>query len=331
MLTSKVPLTPYAGFRASNVDDLVRVVESTLNARLRKAPKAVALDAFANACELPTSYLWFCSYGAPLTLQFAEAEYVRVQFAHSGTGRTFIGSAATPITATQCCVSPAEAMIEFAESFQQVAWRIDQSVLTKKLAALVGAPITRTLDFNSVLAMDNSRASSMSAILHCILVHIAQSNPMTHPFVLEELEQALIVSLLCNGGHNFRHLLDGAAPMAAPRQVRLVEAHIEANWEKPFLIEDMVAITGSSARSIYRAFRSSRGYSPSEFVKRQRLIQARSLLQNPDSMTTVTQVAFACGFSDVSRFSKEFSKAYGEAPSAVSKRLKAKRPYTQLA
>ena len=118
--------------------------------------------------------------------------------------------------------------------------------------------------------------------------------------------------------------------MAAPRQVRLVEAHIEANWEKPFLIEDMVAITGSSARSIYRAFRSSRGYSPSEFVKRQRLIQARSLLQNPDSMTTVTQVAFACGFSDVSRFSKEFSKAYGEPPSVVN-RSKAKRPFTLLA
>ena len=330
MLTSKVPLTPYAGFRASNVDDLVRVVESTLNARLRKAPKAVALDAFANACELPTSYLWFCSYGAPLTLQFAEAEYVRVQFAHSGTGRTFIGSAATPITATQCCVSPAEAMIEFAESFQQVAWRIDQSVLTKKLAALVGAPITRTLDFNSVLAMDNSRASGMSAILHCILVHLAQSNPVPQRFVLEELEQALIVSLLCNGGHNFRHLLDRAPPMAAPRQVRLVEQHIEANWQKPFLIEDMATMTGSSIRSIYRAFRSSRGYSPSEFLKRQRLIQARSMLLRPDSMTTVTQVAFACGFSDVSRFSKEFSKAYGEAPSVVN-RSKAKRPFTLLA
>jgi len=165
---------------------------------------------------------------------------------------------------------------------------------------------------------------------HCILVHLAQSNPVPQRFVLEELEQALIVSLLCNGGHNFRHLLDRAPPMAAPRQVRLVEQHIEANWQKPFLIEDMATMTGSSIRSIYRAFRSSRGYSPSEFLKRQRLMQARSMLLQPDSMTTVTQVAFACGFSDVSRFSKEFSKAYGEAPSAVN-RSKAKRPSTLLA
>jgi len=329
MLTSNVPLTSYASFRASNLNDLVREVESTLNARLLKAPKAVALDAFANACKLPTSQLWFCSYGAPLTLQFAEAEYVRVQFAHSGTGRTFIGSTATPITATQCCVSPAGALIEFPESFQQVAWRIEQDVLTKKLAALVGVPITRPLHFDSVLAVDNSQASGMSAILHCILVHLAQSSVMTHPFVLKELEQALIVSLLCNGGHNLRRLLDGAAPIAAPRQVRLVEGYIEANWEKPFLIEDMAAMTGSSVRSIYRAFRSTRGYSPSEFLKRQRLLQARNMLLRTDSMTTVTQVAFACGFSDVSRFSKEFSKAYGEAPSVVN-RSKAKRRSTLL-
>jgi len=253
-----------------------------------------------------------------------QGDYVGVQFAHTGAGRTFIGSTATSVNATQCCVSPAEALIEFPESFQQVAWRIDRDVLARKLVALIGVPLTRTLDFNSALAIDTLRVSSLSAILHCILVHLTQSHLVGHPFVLEELEQALIVSLLCNGEHNFRHLLDGDAPTAAPRQVRLVEDYIEANWEKPFRIEEMVAITGSSIRSIYRAFNSNRGYSPMEFVKRQRLIQACRLLQNPDSVMTVTRVAFACGFSDVSRFSKDFSKAYGESPSAVRNRLKSR-------
>jgi transcriptional regulator GlxA family with amidase domain len=32
---------------------------------------------------------------------------------------------------------------------------------------------------------------------------------------------------------------------------------------------------------------------------------------------TVTSVAFLCGFNDVGHFSREFSKAFGEAPSAV--------------
>jgi AraC-like DNA-binding protein len=35
---------------------------------------------------------------------------------------------------------------------------------------------------------------------------------------------------------------------------------------------------------------------------------------------TVTSVAFHCGFNDVGHFSREFSKAFGEAPSAVRTR-----------
>ena len=326
MLTSKAPLTPYEGFRASTFDDLVRVVESRLNARLRKAPKAVSIDAFANSAKLTNSHLWFCSYGAPLTLQFNDDDYLRVQFAHTGSGTTFVGKNATSVTATQCCVSPAGALIEFTKSFQQVAWRIDPNVLTKKLAALTGTPIMRKLDFNPVLAINNSRASGLPSILRCILAHLAQPTHATHPFVLEELEQALIVSLLCNGEHNFRHLLDNfALPTVAPRQVRLVEEYIEANWDKSFRIEDMVALTGASVRSIYRAFQSSRRYSPSEFLRQQRLMQARKMLESSGKSVTVMQVAIACGFSNSSRFSKEFFKAYGESPSRVRSHAETRR------
>jgi transcriptional regulator GlxA family with amidase domain len=35
---------------------------------------------------------------------------------------------------------------------------------------------------------------------------------------------------------------------------------------------------------------------------------------------SVTEVAFACGFDDLSHFSREYSRAYGEAPSAVLRR-----------
>jgi len=128
--------------------------------------------------------------------------------------------------------------------------------------------------------------------------------------------------MLCNGDHNLRHLLDGSAPNAAPRQVRRVEEYIEANWPKPFRIEDMAAIAGSSIRSIYRAFRNFRGYSPMEFVKQKRPARANNLLRDPNFLITVTQAAFARGFSDVSRFSKDFSEACGEPPSAVRDRSK---------
>jgi AraC-like DNA-binding protein len=255
-------------------------------------------------------------------LRFSEGDYVRVQFAHAGTGRTLIGGRATSVTSAQCCISPPDSTIEFGAGFQQLVWRVDRKVLTDKLEAIVGRPITGKLDFQSALASGDAGTGSLSSILHCIVAHLAQSVSPSPRLVLEELEQALIVSLLCNAEHNRQYLLAGAAPDVAPRQVRRVEEYIDANWANPFRIEDMAAIAGASSRSVYRTFRNTRGYSPKEFLRQRRLVEARAMLNDPDSPATVTQVALACGFSDASRFSKDFRKAYGQPPSAVRKGTK---------
>lgn len=45
------------------------------------------------------------------------------------------------------------------------------------------------------------------------------------------------------------------------------------------------------------------------------------MLTDRGTRLTITQVALACGFNDVSHFSREFSNAFGEAPSAFLKRM----------
>jgi AraC-like DNA-binding protein len=55
-----------------------------------------------------------------------------------------------------------------------------------------------------------------------------------------------------------------------------------------------------------------------KLVARQRRLQkARRMLEGRDTIQTATSVAFVCGFNDVGHFSREFSKAFGEVPSAV--------------
>jgi AraC-like DNA-binding protein len=61
----------------------------------------------------------------------------------------------------------------------------------------------------------------------------------------------------------------------------------------------------------------TRGYSPKAFARQQRLQQARVLLEEQARGQSVTSVAFVCGFTDVSHFSREFSKAFGETPSTI--------------
>jgi AraC-like DNA-binding protein len=56
------------------------------------------------------------------------------------------------------------------------------------------------------------------------------------------------------------------------------------------------------------------------FARQRRLEQARRLLDDREQLRTVTSVAFICGFNDVGHFSRQFSKAFGQSPSAVLSR-----------
>ena len=75
--------------------------------------------------------------------------------------------------------------------------------------------------------------------------------------------------------------------------------------------------TGVGARAIFRAFQQSRGYSPMAFARMVRLKHARERLLAPDPETSVTTVAFACGFGNLGHFARDYREAFGEPPSAT--------------
>jgi transcriptional regulator GlxA family with amidase domain len=117
-------------------------------------------------------------------------------------------------------------------------------------------------------------------------------------------------------------LLDAEPYDSAPWQVRRAEDYIEAHWNSPITVEKLAEVTNTSARSIFRAFKASRGYSPMAFAKKLRLKRARAMLQFPKSVSSVIGVAFSCGFSNLGHFAKDYRLEYGEAPSTTLKRSK---------
>ena len=84
--------------------------------------------------------------------------------------------------------------------------------------------------------------------------------------LLAEFEQTLIVAFFARNQSNYSDRLNGAAPKAAPWQVRRVEEYIEANWDQLITIETLSLITDTSARSLFASFKKSRGYPPMAFV-----------------------------------------------------------------
>jgi PAS domain S-box-containing protein len=100
----------------------------------------------------------------------------------------------------------------------------------------------------------------------------------------------------------------------APKAIRDVVRHIEANWNRPLSIPEIAREHGVSPRSIHKHFAAS-GITPMNFIKRMRLERARAQLGSPTVKTSVTGVAFACGFTNLGHFARDYRQAFGELPS----------------
>ena len=323
MLVPGIPLDAYPAFRASTPDELEDAIGMHLGAQFVQLPNRTReIEARANRFNLPSSALWFCSYGIPLALKFPEPDHIRVQFHYSGIGATWIGASLVPINPRQGCISTTEAEIDFSPGFEQIVWRIPKDVMVRKLAGMMDCAVTRGLDFDPVLDLATPQAATMGRILDCLLHAADTVSGEAADVVLSELEQAMITSFLSASNHDCRERLARKPSAVAPRQVRRAEEYMEANWNQPVSIEELAAEAGCSVRSLFRTFRQSRGYTPLEFARRLRLRHARRMLETPDGAITVTSVAFACGFSDLGRFSKDFTQAFGELPSLVLNRTR---------
>jgi transcriptional regulator GlxA family with amidase domain len=140
--------------------------------------------------------------------------------------------------------------------------------------------------------------------------------------MIAELEQALTIAFLSAHRHNFSEFLGAPAKEAAPRMVRLAEEYIEASWDRAITIEELASQTNTSIRSLYAAFRKNRGYTPMAFAKAVRLQRAKKMLQEANQRTSVSEIAFKCGFGNLGHFASDFRKMFGELPSELLARTR---------
>lgn len=102
------------------------------------------------------------------------------------------------------------------------------------------------------------------------------------------------------------------ASAAEQRRAVTAVAFIEARLAGPLTIVDIAAAAGMSRRRFATAFRRAVGISPYAFVLQRRLEAAAVRLRTDDE--SVLQVALACGFGDLSEFTRRFGACFGVAP-----------------
>ncbi|MFD2500917.1 hypothetical protein ACFSTI_21315 [Rhizorhabdus histidinilytica] len=98
--------------------------------------------------------------------------------------------------------------------------------------------------------------------------------------MIDSLETLLILKLLESHPSNYSDQLRPQRCKIAPQHVRKVEQYIIAHADRPITLEQLVEVSGVSARALFDGFRRFRGTSPMVFLKSVRLERARDDLRN---------------------------------------------------
>jgi AraC-like DNA-binding protein len=278
----------------------------------------------ANCIEHAATSVSFCSYGSEAVVDFPEADFARLQIGLQGFAATTSAGDVTEIHPEVGCISSPNkaATVRFGHGYEQLVLRIQNATLEDRLSRLVGFRPKGALHFDAVLRFDQPKAESIRQLVMFFAGQLQQHATALPPLVVAELEQAITVSFLTATRHNFSGLLEADAKDGAPDHVRIAEEFIEAHWNRPITIEKLTDETTVSSRTLLRAFLKHRGYSPHAFVKQTRLNRSKQILERGDPATSVTSVAYACGFGNPGHFAKDYREAFGELPSDTLARTK---------
>ena len=321
------PLDSFPIIKSRDIEEVREAVARCYGARRFDVPRNLeGFDVRANHWQSRNIGLSYCRYGAPVQLEFPAANFFRQQIClRSGSGIR-IGRIEGRVTNEESWVVPPETSINvvFAPDFEQLVLRIETDALLNKLTALIGRTPSRKLIFGHSTRVNAAAIGNLRRMLTFFAAELdSMDSEMGPSLAVAELEQALIVSFICNNPHNYSAFLHDRTRPAASWQVRRAEEYIEAHWDQPITIEELARVTSASARSLFHQFKRSRGQSPMGFVKEVRLKRARQMLQRTDLRHSVTETALACGFMNLGHFAKDYFKHFGERPSETTKRNKA--------
>lgn len=164
---------------------------------------------------------------------------------------------------------------------------------------------------------DNIKGLSMGADVY-----------LSKPFNIEILKKAvhnpiknreLLKNIFSGNQIKESHLYKINIKSADEKLLQKATQFINDNNDNPELnVEMMAAEIGISRVHLFRKLKELTNQSPRDFIKNIRLKQAGELLTS--KKLSITEVAYATGFSNVSKFSSGFKEFYGMPPSAYKGR-----------
>jgi AraC-like DNA-binding protein len=117
----------------------------------------------------------------------------------------------------------------------------------------------------------------------------------------------------------------GRVRLSSPKALSLLRlrAVIESRLTDPELTTTQAAAAAGMSVRYANALLANEGQSLARFIQARRLARCRRALEDPlQQRRTVSEIAYAWGFSDMTHFGRSFKKAYGILPSELKRRAK---------
>lgn len=109
---------------------------------------------------------------------------------------------------------------------------------------------------------------------------------------------------------------DGAQALSKA-QMRRLHAYMEDHICEDIALDDLAAVAGLSRFHFSRAFKTATGETPRRYIMARRVERVQELLTA--TQMTITEIAYACGFSSSQHLATVFCKHVGATPSAYRK------------
>ncbi|MEH6577152.1 MAG: helix-turn-helix domain-containing protein [Amphritea sp.] len=222
-------------------------------------------------------------------------------------------------------VQPGEVIIFPSGSYTDLEWKNNARAIVISLD-----PLSMSEYFNfpgalpakkneTIITAANSPAAGLINIINGIILDNTGSHSLLNSDRAQKHWEQLIFEalILCRP-----ELEQITSHTVLPHSLKLAIEYIQENLHQCITMQDLVALTNTSRRSLESSFRNNFQTSPMKFVTRKKLEAVRQvLLKSHSEEATISEVAERFGFNHASHFSALYQRNYSEKPSDTLKQM----------
>ena len=195
----------------------------------------------------------------------------------------------------------------FDDEYCMLAFFISDDLIRDTYKEVRGVTASSSSSAHDFSAASVNKSEYLEAYFSSMLMYFRGVNrPPDHIMVLKLKE--LLISLM-NSDPRLTSYFSQIAESSRPSLSDIMEKNFCYNLP----LEEYADLTHRSLSTFKREFKEYYGMTPGRWLTQRRAKHAAQLLANTN--TNISQVAFECGFEDVSHFSRVFKTNFGCSPS----------------